>query len=156
MTRKKSVLFVCIHNSARSQMAEAFLREIGGDYFIAASAGLEAGCLNPLVIKVMSEIGLDIRVQSTDDVNNVIQRGDRFDYVITVCDAANAQRCPIIPGTTQTLHWSFEDPAVLAGDDEEKIKKVRVVRERIREQVFAFVESFGVSIAPDSVKDTSS
>jgi arsenate reductase len=156
MTKKYSVLFVCIHNSARSQMAEAFLREIGGDYFTAASAGLEAGSLNPLVVKVMNEIGLDISTQSTDDVDSVIQRGDRFNYVITVCDAANAQRCPIIPGTIQTLHWSFEDPAVLLGDNEEKIKKVRVIREIIREQICAFVESFGISVAPDPVQDTSS
>jgi arsenate reductase len=111
---------------------------------------------NPLVIKVMSKIGLDISAQSTHDVDSVIQRRELFDYVITVCDAANAQRCPIIPGTTQTLHWSFEDPAALSGDDEEKIKKVQVIRERIREQVCTFVESFGVSVATDSVKDTSS
>ncbi len=87
MTKKYSVLFVCIHNSARSQMAEAFWREIGGDYFIAVSVSLEAGCLNSLVIKVMSKIGLDISAQSTHDVDSVIQRREQFDYVITVCES---------------------------------------------------------------------
>lgn len=147
MIKKYSVLFVCIHNSARSQMAEAFLREIAGDYFTVASAGLEAGCLNPLVTRAMGEIGLDISAQSTDDIKSVIQRGDRFDYVITVCDAVNAQRCPIVPGTMQKLHWGFQDPAALSGDEEERMEQVRVIREQIREQVCAFIRSCDIPIA---------
>ena len=146
MTQKKSVLFVCIHNSARSQMAEAFLREIGGDFFTAASAGLEAGTLNPLVVRAMGEIDLDISNQSTDTIDSIIRRGDRFDYVVTVCDAANAQRCPIVPGTMEKLHWSFADPATVSGDAREKAEQVRVIRDQIREQVCAFVRSFAPSI----------
>ncbi|MCI5158032.1 MAG: arsenate reductase ArsC [Candidatus Electrothrix sp. AUS1_2] len=142
MTRKKSVLFVCIHNSARSQMAEAFLREIGGDLFTAASAGLEAGSLNQPVVRAMGEIGLDISGQSTDTIDSIIRRGDRFDYVVTVCDAANAQRCPIVPGTMQKLHWSFADPATVSGDAQEQAEQIRVIRDQIREQVSVFVRSF--------------
>lgn len=123
-------------------MAEAFLGEIAGDYFIAVSTGLEAGCLIPLVTRAMGEIGLDISTKSTDDIKSVIQREDRFNYVITVCDAANAQRCPIVPGTLQKLHWGFEDPAALSGDDGEQMEQVRV----IREQVYAFVQSCGILV----------
>ena len=128
-------------------MAEAFLREIGGDSFTAASAGLEAGVLNPLVVRIMGEIGLDISGQSTDTIKSVIRRGDRFDYVITVCDAANAQRCPIVPGTMRKLHWGFADPAALTGDDRNRLKQVRIIREQIREQVAAFVRSFSAATA---------
>ncbi|WPD23179.1 MAG: arsenate reductase ArsC [Candidatus Electrothrix scaldis] len=148
MTKKYSVLFVCIHNSARSQMAEAFLRQIGGNSFTAASAGLEAGVLNPLVIGVMGEIGLDIRNQSTDTVKDIIDQKSQFDYVITVCDAANAQRCPLIPGTMHTLHWGFDDPATVSGDAQEKVAQIRVIRDQIREQVCDFVQSFGLPITP--------
>lgn len=128
-------------------MAEAFLREIGGEYFTAASAGLEAGFLNLLVIQVMGEIGLDISVQSTDDIDNVIRRSEAFDYVITVCDAANAQRCPLVPGTMHRLHWGFADPAALSGTDKEKLAQVRVIRDQIRAQVAAFVQSFGIPVS---------
>ncbi|CAK8723340.1 Arsenate reductase [Candidatus Electrothrix laxa] len=123
------------------------MRRFGGDYFTAASAGLQAGCLNPLVIKAMDEIGLDISTQSTDDINNVIQQGDRFNYVITVCDTVSAQRCPLVPGTMQKVHWGFEDPAALSGDHEEKMEQVRVIREQIREQVCAFIRSCDIPIA---------
>ena len=149
MTRKKSVLFVCKHNSARSQMAEAFLREIGGDFWTAASAGLEAGELNPLVVQVMREIGLDISTCSSDTIESVLRRGDQFDYVITVCDAANARRCPVVPGTMRKLHWGFQDPAALSGDDEEKLQQVRLIREQIRKQVTAFIRDVGVPVAQE-------
>ena len=123
-------------------MAEAFLRQLGGNSFIVASAGLEAGILNPLVIEVMGEIGLDIRGQSPDTVTNILNQGTRFDYVITVCDAANAQRCPVIPGTMHKLHWSFADPATVSGDTKEKVEQIRTIRDQIREQVLAFIQGF--------------
>ena len=140
MTRKKSVLFVCIHNSARSQMAEAFLREMGGEYFSVESAGLEAGVLHPLVVEAMQEVDIDISQQQTDLVDDLIRQGRRFDYVITVCDAANGQRCPVFPGQAERLHWSFDDPAALSGCDEEKREKIRRIREQIRQKISFFLQ----------------
>jgi arsenate reductase len=144
MTKKHSVLFVCIHNSARSQMAEAFLREVGGDCFTAESAGLEAGCLHPVAIETMREIGIDISGQSTDDVADFIRQGRSFDYVITVCDAAGGQRCPVFPGRAERLHWTFEDPAGLSGTYEEKIQEVRLIREQICQRVHLFMREWSV------------
>ncbi|MCI5217874.1 MAG: arsenate reductase ArsC [Candidatus Electrothrix sp. LOE2] len=140
MKKKKSVLFVCIHNSARSQMAEAFLREMGGECFSVESAGLEAGSLNPLVVATMREIGIDISRQKTDLVDDLINQGRQFDYVITVCDAANGQRCPVFPGQAERLHWSFDDPAALSGCNEEKREKIRRIREQIRQKISFFLQ----------------
>jgi arsenate reductase len=140
MKKKKSVLFVCIHNSARSQMAEAFLREMGGECFSVESAGLEAGRLNPLVVATMREIGIDISRHKTDLVDDLINQGRQFDYVITVCDAANGQRCPVFPGQAERLHWSFDDPAALSGCDEEKREKIRRIREQIRQKISFFLQ----------------
>ena len=95
---KIKILFVCIHNSARSQMAEAFVNTFHSDKFIAESAGLEPGILNPLVVKSMAEIGIDISKNETKDVFEFFKDGRRYDYVITVCDEASGQRCPIFPG----------------------------------------------------------
>ena len=137
MTQKK-VLFVCIHNSARSQMAEAWLQHLGGERFQAASAGLEPGRLNPLVVAVMREAGLDISGKKTQAVFDVFKRGDLFTHVITVCDEASAERCPIFPGITQRLHWSFPDPGAVTGTPEEKLAKVRVIRDTIRAKIAAW------------------
>ncbi|CAK8713745.1 Arsenate reductase [Candidatus Electrothrix aarhusensis] len=137
LTKKISVFFVCIHNSARSQMAEAFLREFGGEYFSVESAGLEAGSLNPVVVEAMREVGIDISQQKTDLVDDLIRQGRHFDYVITVCDAANGQRCPVFPGQAERLHWSFDDPAALSGRDKEKIRRIR---EQIRQKISFFLQ----------------
>src|SRR5436853_4625987 len=112
---KKKVLFVCIHNSARSQMAEAFLNQICGSEFEAQSAGLEPGKLNPIVVEAMQEIGIDISRNRTKAVSDIRKSGKSFAYVITVCDEASAERCPIFPGVTTRLHWSFPDPSALSG-----------------------------------------
>ena len=117
---KQKVLFICIHNSSRSQMAEAFLNEICGDYFEAHSAGLEPGSLNPLAVEAMREIGTDISQNQTQSVFDVFKSGKLFAYVITVCDESSAQRCPIFPGVTKRLHWSFPDPASLSGTPDER------------------------------------
>jgi arsenate reductase len=138
--KKHTVLFVCVHNSARSQMAEAFLQYLGGDYFTAESAGLEPGRLNPLAIEAMRETGIDISKKSTDNIFEFVRQGRRFDSVITVCDESAGQRCPIFPGGTQRLHWTFDDPAGLSGTDEEKIEQARVIRERIYQRVQVFIE----------------
>ena len=129
---KKKVLFVCIHNSARSQMAEELLRKLGGDRFEAESAGIEPGKLNPIVIRALQEEGIDITGKPTKAVFDLFKQGKLYSYVITVCDEASAERCPIFPGITQRLHWSFTDPSKFQGSDEEKLAKVREVREEIR------------------------
>ena len=144
-TRKKiKVLFVCVHNSARSQMAEAFLNQLAGDRIEAQSAGLEPGVLNPLAIEVMRESGLDISAKKTKGVFDFYKRGAIFNYVITVCDEASAERCPIFPGITKRLHWSFADPAALPGSREEKLEAARRIRDEIRQAVLTFVNKTAV------------
>ncbi len=132
---KKKVLFVCIHNSARSQMAEAFLNQICGQEFEAHSAGLEPGKLNPVVVEVMQEIGIDISGNRTKAVFDMIQSGQMFSRVITVCDEASAERCPIFPGITTRLHWSFPDPSAVTGSAEEKRERIREIRDRIKHRI---------------------
>src|SRR5262245_21954322 len=105
---KKQVLFVCIHNSARSQMAEAFLNHLCSHDFRAQSAGVEPGQMNPVVVSAMKEIGFDLSGNQTKCAADFV--GEPFDYVITVCDEASAGRCPVFPGRTQRLHWGFPDP----------------------------------------------
>jgi len=140
VTLKKRVLFVCIHNSARSQMAEAFLNRLGGELFEAKSAGFEPGKMNPLVVEAMSETGYDLSANETNSVFEFFKEGKRFNYVITVCDEGAAQRCPIFPGVTHRIHWSFEDPSSFEGRHEEKLAKTRVVRDAIAAQVQEFLD----------------
>jgi arsenate reductase len=132
---KKRVLFICIHNSARSQMAEAFLNQICGYEFEAHSAGLEPGKLNPTVVEVMREIGVDISRNGTKGVFDYLKSGNRFAYVITVCDETSAERCPIFPGITKRLHWSFPDPSGFQGTPEQKPAKTREVRDTIKAKI---------------------
>ncbi|HUO77904.1 MAG TPA: arsenate reductase ArsC [Thermodesulfovibrionales bacterium] len=133
--KKTQVLFVCIHNSARSQMAQAFLNTIAGDRFIAESAGIEAGVLNPLAVEAMAEVGIDISQNTTRRAFDLLKSGRHFQYVITVCDAVNAQKCPVFPGAIQHIHWSFPDPAQLQGTHDEKMKEVRKIRDSIKEKI---------------------
>ena len=112
---KRKVLFICIHNSARSQMAEALLNRRCGEVFEAESAGLEPGTLNPLAVEVLREIGLDISGRATRSVDEVLRAGTNFDYVITVCDEGSAAGCPVFPGGGEKLHWSFPDPSSFTG-----------------------------------------
>ena len=141
---KPRVLFVCIHNSARSQMAEAFLNRLAGDRFHAESAGMEPGVLNPLAVEVMKEEGIDISGNRTKSVFEKYRRGELYAYVVTVCDEASAEACPIFPGLrTHTLHWSFEDPAWFTGSFVEKLEKTRRVRDAIKRRVLQFMEEAG-------------
>jgi len=133
------VLFICIHNSARSQMAEAWLKHLGGDAFEPDSAGLEPGTLNLLVVEVMREVGIDIAHQPTKSVFDVFKSGRLFQYVITVCDEASAERCPIFPGVAARLHWSFPDPSKVRGTPEEKLAQVRAIRDQVRDRVAAWL-----------------
>ncbi len=132
---KVKVLFVCIHNSARSQMAEAFLNHYGKDYFEAFSAGIEPGVLNPWVVEVMKEEGLDLSLNKTKSVQDILKEHKFFDCVITVCDEGNAQKCPVFPGPVQRLHWGFPDPSSLTGTDLEKITAVRQIRDQIKQKI---------------------
>jgi len=133
---KESVLFICTHNSARSQMAEGLLRHLAGDRFEVESAGTEKTHVRPLAIEAMKEIGIDISGQASKTIESL---GDRkFDYAITVCDNAN-EACPIFPGGTRRLHWSFEDPSAATGTDEERLAVFRRVRDEIRAKIDALV-----------------
>lgn len=131
----ESVLFVCIHNSARSQMAEAFLNQTCGGQFQAHSAGIEPGKLNPVVVQAMREIGVDISGNQTKSVSDMIRSGKSFAYVITVCDETSAERCPIFPGMTTRLHWGFPDPSTFQGTPAERLARTREVRDAIRAKI---------------------
>jgi arsenate reductase len=122
-------------------MAEAFLNKYGKENFIAESAGLEAGKLNPIVVDVMEEIGINISSNKTKDVFDFYKAGKRFNYVITVCDESNAERCPIFPGTIEQLHWSFKDPAAIEGSYEEKLRGTRVIRDEIKNKIINWIEN---------------
>jgi arsenate reductase len=135
---KPNVLFVCIHNSARSQMAEAFLNLISGGRFQALSAGLEPGRLNPVVVEAMREVGIDISGNPTKSVADMIQSGRVFEWVVTVCDEASAERCPVFPGGARRLHWGFPDPSSFQGTAEEKLAWTREVRDVIQSKVKAW------------------
>ena len=134
------VLFVCIHNSARSQMAEAFLKQEGGDKFQVESAGFEPGTLNPLVVEAMQEIGIDISRNKTKSVFEIYKQGRLYDYVIAVCDEASAERCPIFPGKAKRLHWGFKDPSSFQGTKEEKLKGTRAVRDEIQHKIESWIK----------------
>lgn len=139
---KTNVLFVCLHNSARSQMAEAFLNTLAGDKFFAESAGLEAGTINPYVVQVMQEVGIDISQNKTDSVFEFFKQGRLYAYVIAVCDAANAERCPIFPGVCNRLNWSFPNPAEFKGTDEEILAETRKVRDMIKAEIEKFIVTY--------------
>jgi arsenate reductase len=129
------VLFVCIHNSGRSQMAEAFANAVGGGAVEAWSAGLDPGELNPLVVEAMGEVGIDISRNRAKGVDEVLRSGERFSYVVTVCDEVSAERCPEFPGVERRLHWGFPDPAALTGTAAERLEGVRLVRDAIRAKI---------------------
>ena len=135
---KKKVLFICVHNSARSQMAATLLNKRCGDFFEAESAGLEPGKLNPLAVEVLGEVGIDISKNKTQAVFDVFKSGQLFAYVITVCDESEAEACPIFPGVTSRLHWSFSDPSKFTGTPEDKVKQTRGVRDQIDNQIRRF------------------
>ena len=124
-------------------MAEAFINHLCGDRFIAESAGLEPGVLNPLVVEAMKETGIDISNNKTKSVFDFYNQGKLYRYVVTVCDQASSEQCPLFPGITERLHWSFEDPSKLTGDHEEQFRQVREVRDRIRLKIEEFCKEMG-------------
>jgi arsenate reductase (thioredoxin) len=126
------VLFLCTHNSARSQMAEGFIRVLAGDRFEVESAGAEATRVHPLVVRAMDEVGIDLRGHTSKTLDQFFD--EKWDYLITVCDSAN-ERCPLFPGAAARLHWSFDDPSAAQGTEEERLAAFRRVRDAIRAQL---------------------
>lgn len=132
----KKVLFVCVHNAARSQMAEAWMNHLCGDAFHAQSAGITPGAsVNPLAVKVMQEAGIDISGRKPRSVFDVYKSGEVISYIITVCDQASAEQCPVFLGLIRQLHWSFPDPSSLSGTDEEKLHAIRAIRDSLRDRI---------------------
>ncbi len=142
---KRKVLFICVHNSARSQMGEAWLNHTCPKEFEAQSAGLEPGTLNPIVVEVMKEVGIDLSEKKTQAVLDVWKSGQIFEYVITVCSEAESEGCPIFAGVTTRLHWPFPDPSEVSGNHEEKLREVRKIRDAIRQKIEAWCEELGES-----------
>ena len=140
-TGMQKVLFVCIHNSARSQMAETFLNEVGKECFEAESAGLEPGKLNPVVVEAMQEVGQDISGNTCDAIKDFLPRANEFAYVVTVCDETSAERCPTFPGNVKRLHWDFPDPSALKGPTDEKLASTREIRDLIRARIEQWLSS---------------
>lgn len=140
---KHKVLFVCIHNSARSQMAEAFLNKYGEGDYEAQSAGIEPGKMNPNVVKVMQEVGIDLSQKGTQGVFDLFRKGTFYNAVITVCDQASAERCPIFPGKVKRIAWSFEDPSAFKGTEQEVLQHTRRVRDEIEKAIREFVKESG-------------
>lgn len=135
------VLFLCVHNSARSQMAEAFLKKYASDSFEADSAGLEPGKLNPYVVRAMAEVGIDISQNRTKSAFELYKAGRAFQVVVTVCSKEAAERCPVYPGLVERHHWPFDDPSAMKGSDEEIMAGVRRVRDQIEAAVKDFIAS---------------
>ena len=135
---KTRVLFLCTHNSARSQMAEGFLRVMAGDRFEAQSAGTEKTSVNPLAIQVMAERGIDLGGHTSKVYDGLMH--ERWDYLITVCDDAN-ERCPFVPGSVKRLHWSFEDPSRAKGTEEERLQVFRRVRDQIEQRLAEWLQN---------------
>lgn len=138
MTDRMRVLILCTGNSARSQMAEGLLRHLAGDRFEVASAGVAPSNVRLEAVQVMSELGIDIDGHRSKSVDEFL--GQEFDYVITVCDNANEQ-CPVFPGKTRRIHWSFADPAAAQGDETTRLAVFRRVRDEICERLEEFIRS---------------
>ena len=139
-TERQRVIFVCTHNSARSQMAEGMLRAWGGDRFEVFSAGTEATRVRPEAIAVMGEIGIDIGGQESKTLEPFM--GDAFSWLITVCDQAR-ESCPVIPGVSQQAHWSIEDPSGIEGDEATRLAAFREARDILRDRIHIFMLAAG-------------
>jgi arsenate reductase len=142
---KQKVLFICAHNSARSQMAAALLNEMCGEFFEAQSAGLEPGTINPLAVEALREFEIDISKNPTQRVFDVWTSGQMFAFVITVCSEVEAEGCPIFAGVTTRLHWPFDDPSKFTGTHDERLEKTRRVRDQIRDKLHSFCEEHCVA-----------
>ena len=142
---KQKVLFICAHNSARSQMAAALLNYECGEFFEAQSAGLETGTINPLAVEALQEIEIDISKNTPQRVFDVWTSGQIFQFVITVCSEAEAEGCPIFAGVTTRLHWPFDDPSKFTGTHKERLERTRRVRDQISARINSFCEEHCVA-----------
>jgi arsenate reductase len=146
---RSEVLFVCVRNSSRSQMAEAFLNDLCPDDFIAESAGLEPGTLDPLAVALMQEVGIDISACESKSVFDIFKAGKTYAHVITVCDEASSERCPVFPGRARRRHWSLKDPVSLKGSWEERLSQARPIRDEIRSRILAWCKEMRSSKSDD-------
>lgn len=137
---KIKVLFICVHNSARSQMAEELLKKLGGEKFEVESAGFTPSEINPLIVEVMKEESIDLSEKKTKSVFSLVRAQNFYGYVITVCDRANEPECPTFPGLPQRIHWDLENPEDFTGTEEEKLSKVRKLKDQIKRLVLDFIE----------------
>lgn len=137
---KRYVLFVCGSNSARSQMAEGFLREMGSEWFITTSAGFEPTKVSEDAVKVMSEIGIDISGATTDNIFELFKKGKQYNFIITVCDDETAEQCPLFPGISRRIHWNILNPYTSAKTEEERLELLRKVRDEIKEKIKEFID----------------
>ena len=138
----RNVLFICEHNSARSQMAEAYLNHFAAGKLQAESAGLEPGTLNPNVVEVLKEDGIDISANSTTSVFDLYKSGNHYDFVIVVCSQTAGDRCPIFPGRVLRLHWPFDDPSNFQGTHDDILRQTREVRDAIKEKIITFIGEY--------------
>ena len=140
MKEKTRVLFICIHNSGRSQMAETFLKAMDEERFEVESAGLDPKPINPHVVKVMEEIGYDLSGNTSDSIMRFFKEGRLYDYIITVCDESIEKDCPIFPGIARRLYWPFPDPQKATGTEDEKLEIIRSTRDQIRAHIESWVQ----------------
>ena len=140
--KKERVLFVCTHNSARSQMAEAFLNSLAGERFEAESAGLEPGELNPLVMQVMREVGFDLQENKAESVFDFFKQGRLYNHIIYVCERETEEKCPLFPGIGKAHSWPFPDPAKLNGSHEEKLEQARKIRDEIKSKIENWIKQY--------------
>lgn len=138
---KLRVLFICTHNSGRSQMAEAFMNALAGDRFHAESAGLEPQPVQPLVIRAMKEVGIDISRSQSKSAFRFFKEGRTYSYVITVCENEVEDKCPTFPGIQRRISSGFEDPSKFEGTDEEKLEKIRTIRDQIKARVEEWIQN---------------
>jgi arsenate reductase len=142
---KQKILFICVHNSARSQMAAALMNKSCDEFFEAQSAGLEPGTLNPLVVEALRDLGVDISQNKTQCVFDIWKSGQIFQFVVTVCSEAEAEGCPIFPGVTSRLHWPFDDPSKFTGTHAKQLESTRRVGDQIQTKIDSFCEEHCVT-----------
>jgi arsenate reductase len=138
----RKILFICEHNSARSQMAEAYLNFFADGRLFAESAGLEPGALNSYVVEILKEEGIDISTKKTQGVFELFKQQKQYDAIIAVCSPAVSAQCPIFPGRAKRFNWPFDDPSKLAGSHEEILAQTRSIRDQIKKQVLSFIQKY--------------
>lgn len=140
MNQSRRILFVCIHNSGRSQMAEAFLNALGSPDFVAESAGVDPRPVNPEVVQVMQEVGYDLSGARSDNIVDFFREGRLYEQVIYVCERGAEKDCPVFPGVRKTLHWPYTDPSSISGSEQERLEQLRGIRDQIKATIVRWLE----------------